>query len=103
MNTTDEMISCLQAYKEGKQVERKMKGVPMAKWYLCETSQHFAFNFDDYEYRVKREPREVWVNEFDDGSMSEPFQTAEDAVSDAAWWNQYRCIKTIKFREVLDD
>jgi hypothetical protein len=55
--TIDEMISVLQAHKDGKTTQWKAKkygGV----WTDCHNP---LFNFDTWDYRIKPEPRECWI------------------------------------------
>lgn len=54
----DQMISVLQAAREGKQIERRVKGT---KNWIDGTIP--SWNFCDIEYRVKPEPREFWICE----------------------------------------
>lgn len=57
--TFDEMIAVLQAAKEGKQIE--YRNVHREGTWLNATFNHW--DFFDYEYRIKSEPRECWVAE----------------------------------------
>jgi hypothetical protein len=61
--TIDEMIAVLQAYKEGKPIEyRSVIGYPQA-WIDLKISPMLETRWDFYvfEYRVKREPRRLYV------------------------------------------
>ncbi len=62
-NTVDEMIEVLQAFKAGKVIQFKNGGT----W---DDLLEPGWNFHDTKYRVKpKEPREIWVNEYRDGSV----------------------------------
>jgi hypothetical protein len=56
----DSMIAVLQAAKAGKQIEYIWKKANDGKW--CPSND--AWNFHEYDYRVKPEPREwtVWIS-----------------------------------------
>ena len=52
------------------------------------------------EYRIKPEPREVWVAVTESGTLGHSFRTehsAKDWIGDASQW------QAIKFREVVDE
>jgi hypothetical protein len=58
--TIDEMIQVLMAAKAGKEIQAKKKENPNAPgWWSC--SMLSEPNFQDYDYRVKPEPREWWI------------------------------------------
>ena len=58
--THDEMIAVIQAHKEGKEVEWRPTGAE--RWRLATP----LWDFDTCEYRIKPEPKTIWVNEYDD-------------------------------------
>lgn len=57
----DYKIGVMQAYKEGKTVEYQLKGTQ--HWF---TSASPKWNWGEYIYRVKEEPKEDWVVEYID-------------------------------------
>lgn len=64
MMTVDQMIEVLTAYKAGKKIESRYKFKPGddTNWYAfggCD------FDFRGYDYRVKPEPKVIWVNEYE--------------------------------------
>lgn len=60
MNTIDEMITVLKAFKEGKTIEfRRMEGIGNTKW---EKTNSPIWEWARYEYRVKPEPKYVPYN-----------------------------------------
>lgn len=63
MMTVDQMIEVLTAYKAGK----KIQFYHVCGWVDCNNP---AFDFISTKYRVKPEPRVIWVNEYADGSGS---------------------------------
>ena len=93
----DEMIAIIQAYKDGKNIQRKNKnhnewfdGVPY-------------WNFADCEYRVKpRKPREIWVNIYSGDIFGLIHKSKEKADS-------FNCgegstlVPCVKFVEVIDE
>ena len=57
---------------------------------------HSGWNFQEYEYRVKPEPLEFWLNLYPSGSIC-PHKTLEEA-------NRHNSRgRTIKVREVTDE
>ena len=68
MMTVDQMIEVLTAYKAGKKIQMFWQG----SWGDCGPHEP-AWNFKDFIYRVKPEPKVIWVNEYADGSgMTHP-------------------------------
>lgn len=63
MMTVDQMIEVLTAYKAGKKIE--VKGHDGVKWHNTSLP---AWDFAECDYRVKPEPKVIWVNEYADGS-----------------------------------
>lgn len=61
MMTVDQMIEVLTAYKSGK----KIQFYHVCGWVDCNNP---AFDFISTKYRVKPEPKVIWVNEYADGS-----------------------------------
>ena len=57
--TLDEQIAILQAAKEGKTIERQCIEAYLPSWGVIDGTA--PFNFQDYSYRIKREPREWWL------------------------------------------
>ena len=56
MNTIDEQIAILQAFKEGKDIEIELLDDGKFKWFpLCELDslENYSFNFQNNNYRVK--------------------------------------------------
>lgn len=63
--THDEMIEVLQAAKDGKTIQwfKPFEG----KWYDCIVSP--SWDFSKLTYRVKRDPREWWINVYANGEF----------------------------------
>lgn len=61
--TPDEIIAVVTAYKDGNQIEKRRVG--KALW---EPSTRPSWDFANFQYRVKKTPREFWIqkawNEF---------------------------------------
>lgn len=60
--THDEMIAVIQAHKEGKTVLFREIYRPSDSW--APVSDDPAWNFQLFLYRIKPEPRVIWVNEY---------------------------------------
>lgn len=62
MKTTAEKIAVMQAFEDGKVVMCRPFG--LAAYHL---GKEPSWNWGKYDYWVKPEPAEVWVNIYDDG------------------------------------
>lgn len=92
----DEAIRLLQAAKEGKVIECRERGVPEPFWTetSCRDSWGIrAFAFDDYEYRIKPEPRRWWVNVYPNGVRT-AHETRELAA--AAGGGHVECVEVVE-------
>lgn len=91
----DEIIAVVQAHKEGKQIEYKIRGSESHVWL---SSVAPAWNFYDYDYRVKPEPRKLrewWIHKGGYGGEDQRW-TIEDKPL-------VPCCDYIHVREVIDD
>ena len=52
--TNDEIIAVVQAHKEGKKIERRLRNSITALWLLAPDP---VWNFNEHDYRVALEPR----------------------------------------------
>jgi hypothetical protein len=94
MSYIDELISILQAFKEGKTIQYRKLGFP--EW--CEASGD-GWNFSGYEYRVKPEPREWWINVYPEyENIYNVYKTQADAEANK---DDSTRSETIRVREVL--
>lgn len=64
--TNQEIIDVVKAASEGKLIEYRVVAGPMwggedSKWIL---NPNPGWNFEECEYRVRREPRTIYVNEY---------------------------------------
>ena len=92
--TIDEMIAVLQAAKEGKQIQARSKHYPDGGWRDTDISSWHFFPFD---YRVKPEPREFWINVYPDHIDCIAHRIRERAIASCA-----PDAKTIRVREVIE-
>ncbi len=74
MMTHNEMIEVIQAHRDGKKIQAKSI---LIDWHDTVLNQP-SWNFDVYDYRIKPEPREWWVNVYPDGD-SYWYETKEAA------------------------
>lgn len=94
--TIDEMITVLQAYKDGYMIQAKEKNT---RGYF-ECLKDPSWNFADFDYRVKPKPKEIWVNEFPNRYHLAAFHHEKDAIDSAS----DKCVRVaVKYREVVDD
>lgn len=94
--TTDEMIEVLQAFKNGKVIQGRRKGV--SEWRDATAGPGGAWDFLTWDYRVKPEPpkpREWIAVPFEKGRHGGSIYELRP-VSDAQ-----HCFGTIHLREVL--
>lgn len=86
--TTKEMIAVMQASEEGKTIQFRRSFRPEMAWIDHENA---AWNWAEFEYRVKPEPMEIEVWVHNDG-----ITMALGSKRDSQWWT----LK--KFREVIE-
>lgn len=89
--TPDQIIEVVTAFKNGKKIECRNK--------VCGTWVDATpdWNFYHYDYRVKPEPMELWVNVYDDGSGM-GYTNKASALNRAG---MYFARKAALFREVI--
>lgn len=93
MNTIDEAIEILQAMKEGKQIQVYAEN----KWQDSALKKSVP-NFFHLTYRIKPEPREIWVNVYPGGRCGEGHNSKREAEHVAA-----AHARTLRFREVIEE
>lgn len=91
--TTKEKIAVMQAFVDGKPCEYRKCGTNPWLPLLTESDYEACWDWYGCEFRIKPEPREVWVM-FDDKNKT-PVDVAYDTyhVTERKWF---------KFREVLE-
>jgi hypothetical protein len=97
MNTLDEMLAVLTAFKQGKQIQFRFRNPNYHdKWVSAACP---CWNFESCEYRVRPEPepRTFYFNEYSDGSRGQCFLSEREALDAGS-----RIGKIIKVIEVLD-
>ena len=89
-----EIIDVVQAYLNGEAIEFKLRN--SKNWNLADRP---TWDFTCFDYRVRREPRTVYVNVYADGSMSEAkiYSTALD------YPQSCNGVKMVEFIEVIED
>lgn len=94
--TTKEMIAVMQASEEGKTIEYRISRIsdPAAKdeW---DENQAPAWNWSEYDYRVKPEPREIKIWCGPEGELGRFFRDGDDSYDPHGW-------KVRTFREVIE-
>lgn len=89
-----ELLPIIQAFADGKQIQFKSVCKNKWEWKDVEDPQWFDRN----EYRVKPEPKEVWVNEYPSGSM---FGYSSKYLADES--KVYGRVSCTHYREVIED
>ena len=92
--TTTEMIAVLQAFERGEVIEYRPKN--SQRWGSAEP----IWNFSQFDYRVKPNPREWWLNVYEDGSKGAMHDSRAEADRNKAYVDKR--IDCVHVREVLD-
>jgi hypothetical protein len=100
----DNLIAALVAHKEGKKLEWRLRGevATSVGWrdFITANDWVFPHNPEAYEYRVKAEPRVIYINDYA-GGIRTCFVNLTQAEADK---NATRDrIRTIKFIEVMEE
>lgn len=80
------------AWAQGEKVQWRKRRNPEAKW---EDQPEYAWDWNDWEYRIAPKPREGWVNIYPGKSL---FETREQA-DEVAVSHRLECIRV---REMLE-
>ena len=86
-------LPLVQALADGKVIQGRL--FILNPWKDC---AHPDFTMDPSNYRIKPEPREIWVNEYPEGDCHTHFSAESDA--QARGVNRYAI--TRKYREVIE-
>lgn len=87
--THDEMIAVILAHKAGKAIQCRDNHPACRNWYSVAFP---AWNFEKIEYRIKPEPREVWIDVVPQSGMQDAY-TGVSTGPRPGW---------TKFREVIE-
>lgn len=79
-----ERVDIMQAWLDGKVVQARPRdgsgcGYPWARICISEPSFNYEFDFHSMTYRIKPEPKEIWVNEYAD--IAYVYSSKETAMS----------------------
>ena len=96
MKTLADKIDVMLAAQDGKEIEQSRAEFRDGEWIRVHDQDECTFNWGKYDYRIKPEPREFYVNFFSDGGEA-IYRTKEEAV-----FGSSQC-ETIKVREVTDE
>lgn len=90
--TPDQIIEVVTAFKNGKKIESRNKVI--GGW----TDSNPDWNFFCFDYRVKPEPIELWVNVYNPPFYNVAYSSKEKALHHAS----QDCVrKAVLFREVI--
>lgn len=106
MKTTEEMIEVMQGWENGKEIQQKyLYGSDMVHSWTAQAVMSDGkpiWNWASIDYRIKPEPKEIWVNEYKPETHRYSYvvfddrQEAENAAGAA--------IRTaVKYREVIEE
>lgn len=91
---TKKAIEVMQAFVDGKPCEWKFEHI--GPW---DRVFRPTWDWHKHDYRIKPEPKEIWVNEYDDGSASA--YNSEDKALYA--YNDGATRKAVRYREVIEE
>ncbi len=98
MTTLRDMIEVMEAAEQGKVIQIKSKRVSIQNWRTIEEPD---WNWRDYKYRVKKEPREWYICTYPATGETRRWHCnqKDQAIKHAKLWNE----ELIHVREVLED
>lgn len=97
-DTARDYLPLVQALSEGKVIQYKyQKSDKSYEWMDLESSVDFCMPADFY--RIKPEPREVWINRFPDGHDGLTWYETEEAAHRA--YGRV-CAIQVRYREVIE-
>lgn len=99
--THDEIIAVVQAHKNGKSIESRCREGSCHRWL---ESKDPGWNFYDYDYRVKLEPRVFWINEYQESISGNKYLGTNrfDSKEKIIEQNYKGYVRTVKFVEEIE-
>lgn len=91
--TIQEQIDVMTAFRDGKDIE--IRALSEREWEPCSAP---LWNFTEFDYRVKPEPRRFFRNLYDNGDFAGFYHTKEQANACAS----PRMVRVVEFVEVLE-
>ena len=96
--THDEMIAVLRAHKEGRAIQfRDAKDA--GRWF---DAGNYRWDFHHFEYRIKPEPRTIWVNEYVNDQTGVSFFNKDSAETCAESTQRAFSRIAVKYQEVIE-
>jgi hypothetical protein len=99
--TLEEQIAVMRAYADGKTVEARNRHTN-SSWYACPFP---GWNWESFDYRVKTEPKVIYVNEYRTDSPTERHYGSLSMTPTEAFARSLgsaKFIRTIKFVEAQE-
>jgi hypothetical protein len=94
---TKKAIEVMQAFVDGKTVQcSEPEGEAGYGW---RAEKEPLWQWDNFRYRVKPEPKEIWVNEYSDGRKYS-YDCRDNAISGAG---KTPSRKAVRYREVIEE
>lgn len=94
MKSLKQKIEVMQAAEDGKDIEIKGTKLSGDYWH---TNSEYCWDWANFDYRIKPEPIEFWVNVYS-GHTGSRYATKETAESNA----EHGVLRTIKMQEVTE-
>ena len=92
---TKKAIEVMQAFVDGKEIQCRSHN--HSHWKYANPD----WNFTNCEYRVKPEPKEVWINMYPDRAFASVAWASEDDAKESKTVKELGCKPTL-FREVIE-
>lgn len=89
--TDHEIIQIVQAHKDGKEIQERLKCCPHLGW-----KPWHCWDFQHCDYRIAPQPRECWVNIY---PVGRPYYETKRDADNAAGVGRTECVH---FREVTE-
>ncbi len=72
MKTLKEQIEVMQHFEDGGKIDYQDGGLPWVPWGFKESP---SFNWNRYDYRIKKELRVIWVTHYDNGKIKNVYRS----------------------------
>ena len=98
---TEHAIEVMNGFLEGKRIECRESDRKNSAWIQAETP---LWNWCQYEYRIAPEPKELYINQYEDSKGVEYFRvfsTADEAVRDGTA-NSDIVKMAVKYKEIKE-
>jgi len=97
MSNTAYKIKVMQAFEDGEEIEYFQEG---SVWQIATTP---SWDWLRKSYRIKSQPKDIWVNEFKEGLRDEVYCTKEAAEAGGKTYTGSIILRTaVHYREIIE-